>query len=160
MKLYFCLLQKGIWQLKKRASWPLLISVCMASANQIQASEIKIEHLESRYNNTQQTIKGQILDDSGNPISSATIQVKGSSIKTISDIDGKFEFANLPINSVLQISSVGYTSKEVSVQGNRFLEITLQPSSKDLEEVVVVGFGSQKKKTSPAQYHLFKCPMW
>jgi len=146
MKLYFCLLQKGIWQLKKRASWPLLISVCMASAKQIQASEIKIEHLESRHNNTQQTIKGQILDDSGNPISSATIQLKGSSIKTISDIDGKFEFANLPINSVLQISSVGYTSKEVSVQGNRFLEITLLPSSKDLEEVVVVGFGSQKKE--------------
>lgn len=146
MKLYCSLLQKGIWQLKPRVSWPLLIAVCMASVQQIQANDIRFETLKSPFNKAQQTIKGRIIDDKGQPISSATIQLKGTNIGTKSDVDGRFQLVHVTANSVLQISSIGYVTKDVSLQSNDFLEITLEASSRDVEEVVVVGFGTQKKE--------------
>ncbi len=146
MKRNFTLLQKGVWQLKPKVSWPLLLSICLASVQQIQAHEIKYDVLESVITKSQESIKGKVVDENGNPISSATIQLKGTNIGTKSDADGNFELASVPANSVLQVSSVGYGTKDVALQGTGFLTITLQASSTDVEEVVVVGFGTQRKE--------------
>lgn len=146
MKRNFTLLQKGVWQLKPKVSWLLLLSICLASVQQIQAHEIKYDVLESVITKSQESIKGKVVDENGNPISSATIQLKGTNIGTKSDADGNFELASVPANSVLQVSSVGYGTKDVALQGTGFLTITLQASSTDVEEVVVVGFGTQRKE--------------
>ncbi|MGB7526678.1 SusC/RagA family TonB-linked outer membrane protein [Sphingobacterium cellulitidis] len=146
MKRNFTLLQKGVWQLKPKVSWPLLLSICLASVQQIHAHEIKFDVLESVITKSQESIKGKVVDENGSPISSATIQLKGTNIGTKSDADGNFELASVPANSVLQVSSVGYATKDVALQGTGFLTITLQASSTDVEEVVVVGFGTQRKE--------------
>ena len=146
MKLNFTLLPKWVRQLKPKVSWCLLLSICMASSQQINAYEINFEATETLSNNLQETIKGRIVDEQGNPIISATIQLKGTNIATKSDTEGNFELAGVPANSVLQVSSVGFAPKEVALQSNDFLEITLQSSSTDVAEVVVVGFGTQRKE--------------
>ena len=146
MKLNFTLLHKGVWQLKPKVSWSLLLSICMAYSQQIRANEIKFGHTDMPSTVVQQTIKGKILDESGSPITSATIQVKGSNLGTKSDAEGNFELIGAPANSILQVSSVGYATKDVSVQGNTLLEITLQSASTNVEEIVVAGFGTQKKE--------------
>ncbi|VTQ06384.1 SusC/RagA family TonB-linked outer membrane protein [Sphingobacterium daejeonense] len=146
MKLNFTLLQKGVRQLKPKVSWSLLLSIFMASSQQINAYEINFGATEILSNSVQETIKGRVVDEEGNPITSATIQLKGTNIGTKSDAEGNFELASVPANSVLQVSSVGFATKDVALQGNGFLEITLQSSSTDVEEVVVVGFGTQRKE--------------
>ena len=146
MKLNSALLKKGVRQLNPKVSWPLLLSICLASSQQINAFEINFEATENLSNRVQETIKGRVVDPQGNPITSATIQLKGTDIGTKSDAEGNFELASVPANSVLQVSSVGFASKEVALQGNGFLEITLQSSSTDVEEVIVVGFGTQRKE--------------
>lgn len=146
MKVNIALLQKGVRQLKPKVSWSLLLSICMVSSQQINALEINFETTELLSNSIQQTIKGRIIDEQGNPITSATIQLKGTNIRTKSDVEGNFELTSVPANAVLQVSSVGFATKDVVLQGNAFLEITLQSSATNVEEVVVVGFGTQRKE--------------
>ncbi len=142
----FTLLQKGVRSLRPKVSWPLLLSICMASVQDIQATEINVDLFNVNYAHLQQTVKGKVVDESGNPISSATVQVKGTNIGTKTENDGSFELTGVSNNATLQISSVGYTTKDIVIQGNDFLTITLDPSSTDLEAVVVVGFGTQRKE--------------
>jgi len=142
----FTLLQKGVRSLRPKISWPLLLSICMASVQDIQATEINVDLFNVNYAHLQQTVKGKVVDESGNPISSATVQVKGTNIGTKTENDGSFELTGVSNNATLQISSVGYTTKDIVIQGNDFLTITLDPSSTDLEAVVVVGFGTQRKE--------------
>lgn len=91
-------------------------------------------------------IKGTVLDESNEPIIGANITMKGnSSIGTITDIDGNFQVTVPKMNSVLVVSFVGMTSKEVIVKDSKPLRIVLQESGELLEEVIVVGYGQQKK---------------
>ncbi|MEG2067995.1 MAG: TonB-dependent receptor [Tannerellaceae bacterium] len=90
----------------------------------------------------QQTVKGTVSDASG-PIIGASVLVKGSTIGTITNIDGEFSI-NASKGATLIISYIGYVSQEVTVTG-KSLAITLKEDFQQLEEVVVVGFGTQKK---------------
>lgn len=92
-------------------------------------------------------VKGTITDENGNPVSGATVQVKDGSQTAITDGQGNFTI-NADNNSTLVISSVGFTNKEVQVNGNSTLNITLQTDQKNLSEVVVTALGiSREKKT-------------
>lgn len=91
-----------------------------------------------------QTIKGIVCDKSG-PIIGANVIVKGTSNGVITDLDGKFSLSNVPENAIIQISFIGYQTKEIKVAGQTEFSIEMQEDSKTLEEVVVVGFGTQKK---------------
>src|SRR5699024_10278538 len=74
------------------------------------------------------------------------IQVKGTTRGTITDNEGKFSL-QVPENAVLVISSIGYEMKEVSIgTGNQELEIQLNSSSSELDQVVVIGYGTQRKE--------------
>lgn len=91
------------------------------------------------------TITGIVTDSNDEPIIGANVVEKGSrSNGTITDIDGKYTIAVAP-NSTLVISYIGYTAKEVAVSNKTVINISLQEDSQTLDEVVVVGYGTQKK---------------
>lgn len=88
--------------------------------------------------------KGAVKDNQGESVIGASVVVKGSTNGTITDLDGHFTLNNVKRGDVIQISFIGYVSQEVVWQGIP-LDITMKEDSQTLEEVVVVGFGSQKK---------------
>lgn len=94
----------------------------------------------------QQTGKctGTVLDVNGDPLIGASIMVKGTTTGTIADIDGNFTIDNVKRGATLSISYMGYVTQEVVFNGQP-LKITLKEDSNALEEVVVVGYGVQKK---------------
>lgn len=89
-------------------------------------------------------ITGTVLDSYGETIIGASIMIKGTSEGTITDMDGKFKL-NAKLKEVLVISYLGYNTQEVIVTSTEPLTITLKEHLKALEEVVVVGYGTQKK---------------
>lgn len=99
--------------------------------------------------NGQQTnkalIKGQVRNEKNEPVVGASIQIKGSSTGVSTDQDGKFTIM-APANAILVIHWLGYTTLEVPANGGSFINVQLEPSSKALNEIVVIGYGSQRKK--------------
>ena len=90
------------------------------------------------------TITGTITDKEGNPIIGANVVVKGTTNGTITNIDGNFSLtANK--GSILQISYIGFITQEVTVGSNSTLSVVLKEDSETLDEVVVVGYSTQKK---------------
>ena len=94
------------------------------------------------------TVSGTILDAQGEPIIGASVLEKGvQGNGTITDIDGIFKLSVSSSKAQLEVSYIGYQSQTVAVQPGRNMKITLQEDSKQLDEVVVVGYGTQSKKT-------------
>lgn len=93
------------------------------------------------------TITGEVNDNTGTPIPGVNVIVKNSSIGTVTDFDGKFSI-DVPADAaqILVFSMIGYANKEVSITNETTLNIVLQEDVETLEEVVVVGYGSQKKR--------------
>ena len=91
------------------------------------------------------TVKGKILDSQNMPVIGASVIEKGTSNGTITDFDGNFTFTASE-NSVLEVSYVGYKSQQLAVVGGKELSIVLKEDTEVLDEVVVVGYGVQKKK--------------
>ncbi len=91
------------------------------------------------------TITGVVKDKSGEPIIGANILEKGTANGVITNIDGEYTLKVKGTKSVLVISYIGYETQEVSVGTNRKINVTLQEDSKMIDEVVVIGYGTQKK---------------
>lgn len=94
------------------------------------------------------TVKGKVVDANGDPIIGASVKVNGMSIGTITDIDGNYSLEGVPEGSSLDISYIGYKNLNLrldKVENNPF--VTLEEDAKVLDEVVVVGYGTQNKKT-------------
>ncbi len=89
-------------------------------------------------------IKGSVKDETGAPLPGAAVLVKGTTTGTITDLDGNFSI-DVSTDAVLVISYLGYTPKEVPVAGQSVLTIQLEPESSQLNEIVVVGYGTQKR---------------
>lgn len=91
-------------------------------------------------------ITGTVIDKNGEPIIGANVVEKGTTNGTITDIDGKFAL-EVNENSILLISFIGYTSQEIKIEkgSSSILNITLQEDTQTLDEIVVVGYGTQKK---------------
>ncbi|NQD70430.1 TonB-dependent receptor [Sphingobacterium shayense] len=94
----------------------------------------------------QRIVRGVITDEQGKPIEGASITVQNTKSGTTSDSNGNFSINIVPDNTILTISSVGFISQNVSIDPSNSLRITLKRSLGDLEEVVVIGYGTQKKK--------------
>ena len=89
-------------------------------------------------------VTGIVKDANGEPVIGANVMVKGQSIGTITDIDGRFVL-DAPKDAVLQITYIGYVSQEVKVSGNKELNVVLKEDTETLDEVVVIGYGTAKK---------------
>ena len=94
-----------------------------------------------------QKVTGSVRDNAGEPVIGASVVQKGTSSNgAITDVDGNFSL-NVPGNATLVVSSLGYTTREINVNNQKQLSIQLNEESKALDEVVVVGYGTQKKVT-------------
>ena len=91
------------------------------------------------------TVKGTVKDGAGETIIGASVVEKGTTNGTITDFDGNFTL-NVPSNSTLQISFVGYKTQEIAVSGKTTINVTLSEDTQMLDDVVVVGYGTQKKE--------------
>ncbi|QEC45278.1 SusC/RagA family TonB-linked outer membrane protein [Pseudobacter ginsenosidimutans] len=90
------------------------------------------------------TIKGVVTDKNGNPVEAASVSVKGDTRGTKTDALGKFQLS-VPENATLVITAVGYASTEIKITEEKEIKVSLEASASNLNEVVVVGYGTQKK---------------
>lgn len=92
------------------------------------------------------TVKGIVIDEKGEPIIGASVQLKGNmAIGTITDLDGAFSLDIPKSGKTLVVSFIGMASSEVSIDGKATMKVVLKESSTELTEVVIVGYGQQKK---------------
>ena len=87
-----------------------------------------------------------VTDPNGEPIIGASVVVKGTTNGTITDFDGKFTLSNVPEKGIITITYIGYKGQDIPVAGKSTLKVTLAEDTKTLDEVVVVGYGTQQKK--------------
>jgi TonB-linked SusC/RagA family outer membrane protein len=92
----------------------------------------------------QAQITGRVTDSAGTPIAGVSVRIKGSNAGTSTDANGAFSI-NVPDNAVLIFSSVGYATQEVAVAGQTTINVSLQPANTQLDQVIVVGYGTQRK---------------
>ena len=111
------------------------------------------------------TVTGVVMAaDEPDPVIGASVMVKGTTVGTITDFDGKFS-VQAKVGDVLQISFIGYKPQEIVVSGTQLLKITLQPDNVQLDEVVAIGYGTMKKSdltgavTSVSAEQLLKAPV-
>lgn len=90
------------------------------------------------------TVKGTVIDQTGEHLPGVSVLVKGMTAGSVTDVNGNFSIS-APSNAVLTFSYIGYKTQEVPVSGQSLLKITLQATASDLSEVVVIGYGTQKK---------------
>ena len=94
----------------------------------------------------QTAVSGKVTDQSGEPLVGVNVLVKGTTTGTMTDLDGNFSLSNLKQGAVLVFSSIGYASEEVTVGSQRTINVQLKDDSAFLDEVVVVGYGTARKK--------------
>lgn len=94
----------------------------------------------------QQTVTGTVRDTEGQPMSGVTIMVQGTTVGTLSGIDGKYSLQVPAGAATLRFSFIGFGEQEVAVGGRSVIDVTLEEALTGLDEVVVVGYGTQKKK--------------
>src|SRR5690554_3428594 len=96
----------------------------------------------------QAKIEGRVLDETGFGLPGASVLIMGTSIGSVTDLDGYFQLEVDNVDSaVLRVSFIGYTTQEIAVNDQTTFTITLQQDMQSLSEVVIVGYGEQKKAT-------------
>lgn len=131
----------------KFSSRRILFSAAMASAllaGSPQAVFAEVDGVQTVMQSG--TVKGQIVDVNGESIIGASVQVKGTGTGVISDINGNF-IVNAHSNAILVVSYIGYKTQEIPLKGKTTVSVVLQEDAEMLDEVVVVGYGTQKKST-------------
>ena len=103
---------------------------------------------------TKKNIKGTVVDDKGEPIIGASVVVKGTSTGIITDLDGNYTINEVSEDAWISVSYIGYQSVELrAADSKNLLRIVLKEDTKVLDEVVVVGYGVQKRKViSPVPF--------
>ncbi|QEM11258.1 DUF4974 domain-containing protein [Mucilaginibacter rubeus] len=95
------------------------------------------------------SINGKVTDDAGLPMPGVTVKVKGTNVSAQTDLQGRYSI-NIPDANtdgvILVFSFIGYASQEVPVSGNSLINVQLKAASNSLNEVIVVGYGTQKKE--------------
>ncbi len=91
-------------------------------------------------------LKGRVIDETGEPIIGASVIVKGSTNGVSTNLDGEFSLSNVHIGDVVNVSYIGYHTQSVRIKDASGLNVVLQPSATNLDEVVVVGYGVQRKR--------------
>ena len=119
------------------------VSYTIKGENQIVLSESGLSDTNA---DKKKSIKGTVTDTNGEPVIGANIIIKGSSKGTITDVDGKFAL-EVPENAVLLVSYIGYEPQELEIGNKTVLNIRLQEDMQNLDEVIVVGYGTQTRSS-------------
>ncbi|MFP5436947.1 MAG: SusC/RagA family TonB-linked outer membrane protein [Bacteroidia bacterium] len=124
----------------------MLLLMCMSLST---ATFYGASPLAGAYNKTwyQATVKGKVVSSDGMPVPGVTVMVKGTNTAVSTDLDGNFEIPAASADAVLVFSSIGFQTQEIAVSGQSTINVTLKEDNKELEEVVVVGYGVKKKAT-------------
>lgn len=93
----------------------------------------------------QVTVGGTVADENGEPVPGVSVSVKGTARGAVTDVDGKYSISDVPDDAILMFSFIGMGTKEVPIDGQREINVILETEAGGLEEVVVVGYGTQKK---------------
>lgn len=104
-------------------------------------ADVPVAHVVQQTN----TVTGQVVDETGETVIGASVVVEGTTNGTITDFDGKFTL-NVPKGKKIVVSFVGYASQTIAVQPGKTIKVILKEDSKMLDEVVVVGYGTQRVK--------------
>lgn len=107
---------------------------------------LSTEKLIAQQNKSEKKITGVVKDQNGEPVIGANVSVKGTTIGTITDIDGNFTL-EVPDKAQIHVSYIGYLSKDIQVGNNTSLDIKLVEDTQALDEVVVVGYGTTTKRS-------------
>jgi|AGTN01.1.fsa_nt_gi TonB-linked outer membrane protein, SusC/RagA family/TonB-dependent outer membrane receptor, SusC/RagA subfamily, signature region len=91
------------------------------------------------------TVTGMVTDTQGESLVGVTIQVQGTSYGTVTDFNGRFTLSNVPPNGTLEVTYVGMHRQVIPINGRTTIDVVLQEDTQSLEEVVVVGYGTQRK---------------
>lgn len=120
----------------------LLLTAALCSSGAIYAADVVAPRVDMTQQ--QKSVKGTVTDATG-PVIGASIIVKGTTNGTVTDFDGNFELPEVNKGDVIQISYIGYQTQEIKYTGQPSLQVKLVEDSQNLDEVVVVGYGVQKK---------------
>src|SRR3546814_16607078 len=93
----------------------------------------------------QDQVSGRVVDESHNPVEGVTVTIKGASDATTSNADGDYQLTVEGVHSVLVFTAIGFQPREVRVAGQRVINVTLLASVRDPDEVVVIGYGTQRR---------------
>ncbi len=126
-------LQKSKKSTSMRVLKILLFSILICSSGIIKAQNQTI------------TVKGTIKDKDNEPIIGATVIIEGSTIGTITDMDGKYVLSNTPSNGVLIFSFIGFKTQKITIAGKDQINVILKAETVGIDEVIAVGYGTQKK---------------
>lgn len=126
-----------------RLSYSLMLACTMALATPMAMASAEAAP-QSKTQPQHKGISGQVFDELGEPIIGASILVEGTTLGTVTDIDGNFEISNAAPGSKIQVSFVGYTTKHLTAAPAK-MSIVLEPDDQILDETVVIGYGVQKK---------------
>lgn len=125
----------------------ILFGVLILSAWQPLYSTEKAPEQHQDINDNSVRVVGVVKDNLGDPLVGVTVALKGTTRGTITDIDGNY-IMQVPKDGVLVFSFMGFSSQEIEVKGQTTINVVLKEDSKQLEDVVVVGYGTQRKITS------------
>lgn len=114
--------------MKKTLTMMLMLMLCMYSFAQ------------------QKVLTGRVTDESGKPMSSVSVKVKGTTIGTLTDLDGRFKLNVTANDQLIVLSSIGYAVQELPIGKNTTIGVSMRSSTDNLDEVVVVGYETRKKK--------------
>jgi TonB-linked SusC/RagA family outer membrane protein len=105
----------------------------------------EVYHKEDQNAQQQKQVTGKVTDEQGAPLPGVNVVVKGTSLGTITDVSGKFSINNVPLDATLIFSFVGMVTQEIPSEGKTQIDVIMIEEALGLEEVVVIGYGTQKK---------------
>lgn len=117
------------------------LPVSIASGSQVQTRTVTDLAIEKG------KVKGFVCDENNDPVIGAVVSVDGTNEKVITDVDGLFEIAVPNEQAKVSVTSIGYQKKTITIRNKKFLSFNLIPDAKKIDEVVVVGFGKQRKES-------------
>lgn len=94
----------------------------------------------------QSAVSGKVTDKAGEPLVGVNVLVKGTNAGTMTDLDGNWTIANVEPNAVIVFSSIGFSSREVTVGTKKVINVVLEDDTNFLDEVVVVGYGTARRR--------------
>ena len=131
----------------KRIGICVIIQV-MTLFNLAAAGSVNEASVLTPQNSQQQThsLSGTVVDEKGEPVIGANVSIKGTTQGTITDIDGQFSLENVNAKATLLISYIGYLPQEIVAGNKSIFHVILKEDTQKLEEVIVVGYGTQRKR--------------